>query len=256
MRNTTVIRYSLSLEGLSDDDIRNLIGSHIDLKSLQETDFCFLEDPTFNATYVLKNRLNGIVGFPLISKETAEELVEKLISDRKSTKEKCQVKNKYDIPMMKSAFAFSELSSCNRLKVGAVASKNGRPLITGYNGTISGIDNCCEDDCEVCGGSGEKPNYKSGEGRESCTRCGGKGLTSKKTVVHAEQNAIYYAAKHGISLDGASMHITHAPCVECSKAMASAGIVRVVYVDDYRDMDGVDFLKEVGVEVFKLQTSE
>ena len=88
----------------------------------------------------------------------------------------------------------AELSYCVKLKVGAIAVKDRRIICTGYNGTLPGTDNCCE--IEI---------------KDTVT-----GLVTLKTEIeteHAERNLIAHAAKHGISLDGASLYITHSPCV-------------------------------------------
>lgn len=151
--------------------------------------------------------------------------------------------SKYDKVLLKTAELFAQESFCERLKVGAVIAKDGRPLVTGYNGTIAGTDNCCEEtiqiDC-IC------DNY-------GCALCDGKGYTTRRTTsdftVHAEQNAIYYAAKKGISVENCTIYVTHAPCPHCSKAIASSGIKRVVYGKEYKDTDGIQFLIRCGVEV-------
>jgi len=161
--------------------------------------------------------------------------------------------NKYDDALLKTAYTFAELSSCERLKVGAVIAKDGRPLVTGYNGTISGLDNCCEEEtniiCEGCGGSGIIET--AGVGIWDCPTCGGKKVEMKTSdfVVHAEQNAILYAAKHGIATEGCDIYVTHAPCSQCAKAIASAGIKRVIFSKEYRDSSGVEFLKKCGLVV-------
>lgn len=144
--------------------------------------------------------------------------------------------------MMATASIWAQESYCERAKVGCVLAIEGRVIATGYNGTISGADNCCEKDCEVCEGSDV-----------DCLRCGGKKLTSKKTVVHAEANAVLFAAKNGIATDDATAYVTLMPCVECSKMLIQSGIKRVVYEKDYRDTSGVEFLKENGIEVQKFQ---
>jgi len=148
--------------------------------------------------------------------------------------------SKYDKAMMATANIWAEESSCNRAKVGCVLSVEGRVISTGYNGTVSGADNCCEDTCEVCGGVDT-----------GCTRCGGKGLTSKKTVVHAEANAVLFASKNGISTQNSTAYVTLMPCVECSKMLIQSGVTRVVYEKDYRCTEGVNFLRENGMKVQK-----
>ena len=145
-------------------------------------------------------------------------------------------------------------SYCKRLNVGAVIARDGRPLVTGYNGTISGTDNCCEETieyyvCERC--DSEYDEY------QVCTSCGNGStyiekrnrLKTSDFVIHAEQNAIFYAARNGLNTEGTSIYVTHAPCPNCAKAIASAGIKRVVYKEEYRDDRGIQFLKDCKVEV-------
>jgi dCMP deaminase len=152
--------------------------------------------------------------------------------------------------MLKTAMIWADESSCERAKVGCVIAKESRIISTGYNGTISGFDNCCEDACEVCGGSGEVLSYEQQYDRcERCERCGGKGLTSKKTVIHAEANAILFASKNGICTEGGTAYVTLSPCIECSKMIIQSGIKRVVFSKHYRKDEGVEFLRDAGIEV-------
>ncbi len=123
---------------------------------------------------------------------------------------------KYDTVMIETAVLFAQQSYCKKLQVGAVAVRDGRVLVTGYNGTIAGTNNCCEDE-----------NYKT-----------------KDTTIHAEQNLVFYAARKGISLEGAKVYITHNPCEQCAKAMAAAGISEVIYKDFYKSDHGLKFLKK------------
>jgi dCMP deaminase len=72
---------------------------------------------------------------------------------------------------------------------------------------------------------------------------------TKETVIHAEQNAVFFAAKNGININGATAYITHAPCLQCAKALVSSGIVRVVYEKWYMDSTGLIFLRECEIEL-------
>lgn len=118
----------------------------------------------------------------------------------------------------------SHRSTCDRLHVGAVLSRDGRVISLGYNGAPAGVAHC------------EHPWNKPDEG--GCT-----------LAVHAEANAIAFAAKHGVATTGAELHVTHMPCLKCSQLIINAGIVRVSYIYAYRDPSGIILLKEGGVEV-------
>lgn len=122
----------------------------------------------------------------------------------------------------------SNLSKAQRTKVGAVIVKDGRIISTGYNGMPSGSNNCCENILP--------------DGT----------LVTKKEVIHAEANAIYFCARNGISTDKTELYLTMSPCINCALAIIQAGIKRVYYINDYRDLSGVNFLKENNVEVIKV----
>jgi len=132
---------------------------------------------------------------------------------------------KYDIAYLKMAKEWSELSHCERKKVGALIVKNGMIISDGYNGTPSGYDNCCEND-----------NWET-----------------HWYTIHAEANAILKCARHGHSCDGSTLYQTHSPCKECSKLILQSGITRLVYIEDYKDLEGVEFLKNSGIKVEKIE---
>jgi len=111
-------------------------------------------------------------------------------------------------------------STCNRLNVGAVVARDGRILTTGYNGPPSGMDHCEHEEFEI--------------------QC--------NLAVHAEANALAFAARYGMSTDGAEMFLTDSPCHNCAKLIINAGIVRVYYSKEYRLTHGVDLLEYAGVE--------
>jgi dCMP deaminase len=133
------------------------------------------------------------------------------------------MKQKWLDAYMDTAKRFSELSSATRLKVGACVVKDHRIISIGYNGTPSGWDNSCEEN----------------------------GVT-KNEVVHAEANAIIKLARDGESGKDASIFITHAPCINCSKMIQGAGIKEVYYSIEYRDDSGVKFLEKSGLKVEKI----
>lgn len=123
--------------------------------------------------------------------------------------------HKLDTVYLNIAKEISTLSHCERSKVGALIVKDNNIISFGYNGTPAGMDNCCER----------------------------HGVTVAE-VIHAEMNAILKAAKTGYSVDGASLYLTLSPCVDCAKLILQSGIKRVVYIDQYRKTDGIDFLKQ------------
>jgi dCMP deaminase len=137
---------------------------------------------------------------------------------------------------MKTAETFAELSHAQRLHVGAIVVKDDRIISIGYNGMPAGWDNNCED--EVVDG------YAGFEGSIISHR-----LRTKPEVLHAETNAIAKLAKSNESGMGATMFITHAPCLDCAKLIYQSGISSVLYRDTYRDTSGVTFLEKSGIEV-------
>lgn len=130
----------------------------------------------------------------------------------------------FDRSYLDMAQVWSKNSYCKRRQVGALIVKNKMIISDGYNGTPSGFENVCEDE---------------------------EGIT-KPYVLHAEANAITKVAKSGNSSEGATMYVTTAPCIECSKLIIQAGIKRLVYRDNYRKTEGIDLLKRVGIEIVNL----
>lgn len=131
----------------------------------------------------------------------------------------CQLDRAY----MDVAKIFAGLSRAERLKVGAVLVKDRQILTEGYNGTPSGLDNTMEID----------------------------GVTSEYAI-HAEQNILMKMAKNTTSSVGSTLYVTHSPCATCAKLLYQAGIVRVVYEQEYRDTAPLEFLRDAGVQVEKL----
>lgn len=150
-----------------------------------------------------------------------------------------------DDVLMATAYNFAELSSAKRKQVGAVLSRDGRIIACGYNGTLPGEDNRCEDVCTVCGGSGQRMSKRFPGESEDCVSCSGTGLITSEFVLHAEQNILTFCLREGISTKGCRLDITMAPCKTCSKLVASAGIIKVIYDEVYRDMSGIEFLNKV-----------
>lgn len=147
------------------------------------------------------------------------------------------VMNKWDERFMNMAKFVADWSSCyqqNR-QVGAVIVKDKRILTTGYNGASSGIMSC-KDRGECIR---KKLGIASGTRHEICY------------AVHAEQNAIVQAAKMGVSVDGATIYVTHQPCSICAKMIINSGIKRIVYNEGYPDDFSMKLFEECGMQVEK-----
>ncbi|HIJ80878.1 MAG TPA: cytidine deaminase [Desulfuromonadales bacterium] len=128
-------------------------------------------------------------------------------------------------------------STCLRRQVGALLVKDRNILATGYNGVPSGISHCDESGCLR-----ERLKVPSGERHELC-----RGL-------HAEQNAIIQAARHGINIDGAVLYCTTMPCIICSKMLINAGITTVIYAEGYADELAREMISESGIIVIKFES--
>ena len=133
---------------------------------------------------------------------------------------------------MKTAETFAECSTAKRLHVGAIVVKDDRIISIGYNGMPSGWDNDCED--------------------IKINNDGQYELKTKPEVLHAETNAIAKLAKSNESGLGATMFITHSPCMNCAKLVYQSGINTVYYRNSYRNEDGIQFLEKAGVKIEKI----
>jgi dCMP deaminase len=134
-------------------------------------------------------------------------------------KEKKQ--ERYDKAYLRMALEWGKLSHCKRKQVGALIVKDRMIISDGFNGTPTGFENPCEDE----------DNY------------------TKWYVLHAEANAILKVASSTQSCKGSTLYLTLSPCRECSKLIHQAGIIRVVYINEYKDTTGLDFLKNAGVAI-------
>lgn len=126
--------------------------------------------------------------------------------------------------LMQVARVMSQRSTCQRAKVGAVLSIEGRIISSGYGGTPKGVPHCTTVNCRV--------------GGDPCRR-----------TIHAEANAIAWAARSGVSTLGSTLHTTLSPCMDCAKLLINAGIARVVYDQAYRDLEPMGLLSTLGIEV-------
>lgn len=161
------------------------------------------------------------------------------------------MKQKYIKAHMRAASVYAELSTARRLQVGCVVVKDNTIIGIGYNGMPSGWDNNCEDTLYVLKEECQATDEWMKENGYTETAHGWSRLTSKPEVLHAETNAIAKISRSTNSSDGASMFITHAPCLECAKIIYQAGIKEVYYKNNYRSEAGINFLKKCKIEVFQ-----
>ena len=134
---------------------------------------------------------------------------------------------KLDLRYLRMARIWAENSYCKRRQVGALVVKDKMIISDGYNGTPSGFENVCEEND-----------------------------VTKPYVLHAEANAITKLARSSNNSDGATLYVTDAPCIECSKLIIQAGIKRVVYAREYRLSEGIDLLKRANINVIHLNPDE
>ena len=133
-------------------------------------------------------------------------------------------KHELDLRYLRMARIWAENSYCERRKVGGLIVKDKMIISDGYNGTPAGFENVCEDENHL----------------------------TKPYVLHAEANAITKIARSGNNSEGATLYVTDAPCIECSKLIIQSGIKKVFYARQYRLTDGIDLLQRAGIEVHYL----
>lgn len=141
-----------------------------------------------------------------------------------------------DQVLMDIAWLWAQRSTCSRAQVGCVISRAGRSLTNGYNGAPSGLAHC-DHSCD-CGRLFDEHVHNC-RAEQPCS-----------LAVHAEANALAFAARYGVSTDGAELHTTRVPCRSCAMLIINAGIKRVVWYEAHRDMTGLELLTRVGVDVW------
>ncbi len=150
--------------------------------------------------------------------------------------------DKWDKRFMDMTAFIGTWASCykSERKMGCVIVRDRRILTTGYNGAPSGIKSCVErGECMR-----QKHGIPSGEQQQFCY------------AVHAEQNAVAQAAKMGVSVEGATLYVTHQPCSICARIIINAGIKRVVYRYDYPDAFTLRLFDEADVSLEKYDIDE
>lgn len=134
----------------------------------------------------------------------------------------------WDEYFMAQSHLLSLRSTCSRLSVGATIVKDKRIVSGGYNGSIKGDEHCIDVGCKVIEGH--------------CVR-----------TIHAEINAILQCSKFGVGTEGATIYVTHFPCLNCTKSIIQAGIKEICYANDYRNNEyAQELLEKSGVVVRKV----
>ena len=134
----------------------------------------------------------------------------------------------WDEYFMAQSHLLSLRSTCSRLSVGATIVKDKRIVSGGYNGSIKGDEHCIDVGCKVVEGH--------------CVR-----------TIHAEINAILQCSKFGVGTEGATIYVTHFPCLNCTKSIIQAGIKEICYANDYRNNEYArELLEKSGVVVRKI----
>ena len=136
-----------------------------------------------------------------------------------------------DAVLLDVARTMARRGTCTRLRVGAVLAVDGRICSTGFNGSPHGLPHCTHT-------LGETFNALPDE------------VVTCQTSVHAEANAVAFAARHGVSIQGATLYVTHTPCIHCAMLLVNAGIVRVVCAARYRLSAGVDVLRLAKIDLW------
>lgn len=134
--------------------------------------------------------------------------------------------------LMSMAHVVAQRSTCSRRAVGAVLARHHRVISTGYNGAPSGLPHCIHE--------AEELRY--------CTPLQGAG-PGCTVAVHAEANALIFAARYGVSTEGCELYVTDQPCLGCAKLIINAGAAHIYYDRPYRLSEGLDLLTRAGMKV-------
>jgi dCMP deaminase len=150
---------------------------------------------------------------------------------------------------MDVAFRTAQMSRAIKMKVGAVAVRDRRIVLCGFNGTPEGMPNECEtrvypSSLDHLAAEEIQTQYPYIDENGSCYA-----LMTRPEVMHAEENLILFSSKKGIALEGCEIFCTHQPCLNCARMIYGAGFTRVVFKEKYHCDDGIDFLRYMRVPV-------
>lgn len=133
----------------------------------------------------------------------------------------------------------SNLSKCSKHKVGALILKNDRIISNGLNGSPKGFINCCDKFHDV--DTHSEP---------------GKSLHrdwAEKFEIHAEMNAILFAAKHGVNLENSTLYCSLEPCYNCLKHAVTVGIQEIYYGKKHKhnleSPEALDLIQQLGIKI-------
>ena len=154
--------------------------------------------------------------------------------------------NKLDERYLAMAREWSKMSHAKRKKVGCLIVKDEQIISDGYNGTPSGFNNDCEEVFYTCD---ERDFYRDQEWQLDVGKDKFYKLKTKPEVLHAESNALMKLARSTNSSEGATIYCTYSPCFDCAKLIVQSGVKRFVYNETYRNIEGLNLLKEASVEI-------
>lgn len=159
-----------------------------------------------------------------------------------------------ELTYMQTAYQFAKLSYAERRKVGCVIVKDKQIISFGYNGMPHGFDNTCEETETVYYENPDTALELVEDHGFTCDNgCCSRDRT-RREVLHAESNAIMKVAKSTMSCEGAELYTTTCPCFDCAKLIIQAGISKVYYSEEYRDMSGVELLQRANIIVEYVNT--
>jgi len=181
-------------------------------------------------------------------------------------------KEKTNKLMLGIAKTLSEDTKCKKLKVGAVIVRDKRIISSGVNGSLKNFSNKCEDtfiECPKCGKFIPTEDFNENETLSNmlsyncdCNyRLNYEEENFKRRfiyntlphIIHAEENAIIFAAKHGINIDDSSIYVTHLPCMSCARMIIASGIKEVFYIDEYKNDDSKKLFKDNNIKIRQME---
>jgi|TARA_Y100000310_G_scaffold301954_1_gene338853 dCMP deaminase len=134
-----------------------------------------------------------------------------------------------------------EMSTCARMRVASLIVKDGRIVSTGWNGVPSGKIHC-------------RDFFHNRDVIRDMLGYADHHKFSEKNEIHAEQNAIGFASRNGLSTKDSDLYISVSPCIYCAKLIWAAGIKNVYYIEEYdRSIEGIEFLNENNIKCKELK---